>query len=779
MQSGCGWHRDKAKLIGQRGVVIEVYGTIARVKLDSGQVVELPLPALESDRALTIQLQDAVRPSHAAPAEGDVGAAAAGAAVALLSLLSRPLLPASGPKARKPQPQALWHSLPPDSGAKASSRARGVLRRRASIRRMVSEWRPPQLGGAAVPKGLPGPTGPAEGWEALVAPENAPGAIFWCRQQSEVWIYNGLAGADGVVTVTPVPAGFVPADGVSKDEQGLRLCVASGETAQLGRGDMGGCQVGCSVGPPDPRRMQQEASAQQAEIAELLAQQAARTGKGDARAAARACAEAGSPWVDPEFPPVPASLGPVSCGVVQWQPPSRWLCSSACDHTAEVPSGIFLAGDPEPADLRQGRLGDCYLIASLCCVAERPAELRALFLPPGSGEEEELEAERKGGCWSLRLCLDGLWRTVQVDSWIPVAGRAPVFCQPAREPGELWAPLLEKAFAKWHGSYEAIVGGDALHTLHDLTGCPTARIDLTAPAAFDDLLRYHQLGCLLYLGTPEKKDCSEEEYAEAGLCAEHGFTLLHAVRHRGVELVCLRNPHASGRAWRGPWGPASALWGAHLDVSAACGNRPGSTAADGTFWMPWAAARAWFDSSAVCLTMRGWRCARTVVELRGGLPSLLLLLEAQDDSGAEVIAGLHQPQRDRRATAAPAGLQLVTLAKGPDGRWGGAARSAGGALLRARDVWLQTRASSKGLLLTWRGQLPDGPTTPLVLSLRSPGALRVRILPTSAVAGGAAGLFMQGATVSLDDSAAGVAPVQLRPDADPAPLDAFSMADAT
>ena len=36
----------------------------------------------------------------------------------------------------------------------------------------------------------------------------------------------------------------------------------------------------------------------------------------------------------------------------------------------------------------------------------------------------------------------------------------------------LWAPLLEKAFAKMHGNYEAIVGGFSPAAIYQLTGAP-------------------------------------------------------------------------------------------------------------------------------------------------------------------------------------------------------------------------------------------------------------------------------------------------------------------
>ena len=36
----------------------------------------------------------------------------------------------------------------------------------------------------------------------------------------------------------------------------------------------------------------------------------------------------------------------------------------------------------------------------------------------------------------------------------------------------LWGPLVEKAFAKFHGSYESIVGGNPAEGVRFLTGSP-------------------------------------------------------------------------------------------------------------------------------------------------------------------------------------------------------------------------------------------------------------------------------------------------------------------
>jgi calpain-15 len=68
------------------------------------------------------------------------------------------------------------------------------------------------------------------------------------------------------------------------------------------------------------------------------------------------------------------------------------------------------------------------------------------------------------------ICKDGEWKEIIVDDWLPVKNGEPIFSR-ANGP-ELWVLILEKVWAKLHGSYHAIESGLAVTAFRDLTGAP-------------------------------------------------------------------------------------------------------------------------------------------------------------------------------------------------------------------------------------------------------------------------------------------------------------------
>lgn len=95
-------------------------------------------------------------------------------------------------------------------------------------------------------------------------------------------------------------------------------------------------------------------------------------------------------------------------------------------------------------------------------LAEKPERIKKLFITTEYNQ---------GGVYAMRICKNGFWQEVVVDDYFPCDFNAPAFSR-ASGP-ELWVMLLEKAWAKLHGSYERIEAGLAENVFRDLTGAPT------------------------------------------------------------------------------------------------------------------------------------------------------------------------------------------------------------------------------------------------------------------------------------------------------------------
>ena len=129
-------------------------------------------------------------------------------------------------------------------------------------------------------------------------------------------------------------------------------------------------------------------------------------------------------------------------------------------------------GKIEAKDLCQGAVGDCWLVAALASAAEHPAVIRRAFLT---------RERNPRGKYRVRL-YDGqknVWRVITIDDRIPCEPGTtnPLFMK--ANGNELWAILIEKAFAKFLGSYKALDGGWCVWAWRALTGDNVFRLKST------------------------------------------------------------------------------------------------------------------------------------------------------------------------------------------------------------------------------------------------------------------------------------------------------------
>ena len=95
-------------------------------------------------------------------------------------------------------------------------------------------------------------------------------------------------------------------------------------------------------------------------------------------------------------------------------------------------------------DVFQGYIGDCFLIAAIIGVIKN-RELLAHLIPMDNADEKN----KLIGAYHFRLWNMGDWHDVVVDDILAVTYPTLSFCRNQTFPNEFWAPLLEKAIAKY------------------------------------------------------------------------------------------------------------------------------------------------------------------------------------------------------------------------------------------------------------------------------------------------------------------------------------------
>lgn len=198
---------------------------------------------------------------------------------------------------------------------------------------------------------------------------------------------------------------------------------------------------------------------------------------------------------------------------------------------------------PTAADVVQSKaLGDCYLVASLAALArQNPGFVREMIVNTGPDK------------YKVRFFQDD-GKGNQVEQWIEVDDDLPTVDGKLAGAGagqgeSMWVALVEKAYAKRAGSYDAIGnGGHASIAMTALTGKRAAQVDLgqaKTDTFLDDVHETVAAGRLVVADTPRDKavifkDIDGKEN-KTGATFGHSYTVVGV--SRGYEAVNLRDPY--------------------------------------------------------------------------------------------------------------------------------------------------------------------------------------------------------------------------------------------
>ena len=80
-----------------------------------------------------------------------------------------------------------------------------------------------------------------------------------------------------------------------------------------------------------------------------------------------------------------------------------------------------------------------------------------------------LSVENFKGAFEFQFWRFGKWEKVKIDDRLPTRNNQLIYMR-STEKNEFWEALVEKAYAKLHGSYEALVSGKTNEASVDFTG---------------------------------------------------------------------------------------------------------------------------------------------------------------------------------------------------------------------------------------------------------------------------------------------------------------------
>lgn len=170
--------------------------------------------------------------------------------------------------------------------------------------------------------------------------------------------------------------------------------------------------------------------------------------------------------------------------------PTKWTRLYDLETGPPYPMVSYEAGlmNPRMGRIYQGTLEDKYLVQALFAIGMKDALVRSVFANMDFSDPSK-------GYFVVRFYKNSQWVEVHIDDFLPMEGTddsEPFGMKGEFWPAFAWPSLIEKAYAKLHGSYENLGGGGHVEdAMVDLTGGCCGRFH-TTDCAVDRLWKYFQ-----------------------------------------------------------------------------------------------------------------------------------------------------------------------------------------------------------------------------------------------------------------------------------------------
>jgi hypothetical protein len=243
----------------------------------------------------------------------------------------------------------------------------------------------------------------------------------------------------------------------------------------------------------------------------------------------------------------------------------------------------------DPNDILQGSIGDCYFIAAISALAKYPELVYQLF---------RTKEKSSSGFYEVVLFIDGEWQIVFIDDYIPCYknSTSPQYGRSSKR-NDVWAIILEKAWAKINGGYLNIVGGYPSEVLTTLTGFPSQII-------YKYMISENQNLKDIKSSISDKNvicACTDHDQSmnQKGLVARHAYSVLDVkeriIKGKIICLIRLRNPWGY-QCWNGNYSNNSSLWTDETRQLFSF-EKPYD---DGSFWIPIEDFKLYYGLIEIC-----------------------------------------------------------------------------------------------------------------------------------------------------------------------------------